>query len=285
MSTSTQPRRWLVTGVSSGLGHALAEHLLDAGDIVIGTLRKSEQAAEFELRSPGRSIALRLDVTDEAAISSLVPQAIERAGGLDVLVNNAGHSLLGAVEETSLEEARQIMAANFFGPMHMTQTVLPQFRSQRKGHVINISSVAGTIGFAWSAMYSASKSALVAWSDALAAEVRDLGVKVTCLEPGGFRTEFTGSSLRSVATSLPAYADSVAALKQRYADSADKMPNDPRKAAAIIADLVDMDEPPVRVALGEDAHTYIAKALQHRMSEYAEHRDMSVRTTFETVTT
>ncbi len=280
---STEPglfRRWLITGVSSGLGRALAEYVLAQGDTVIGTLRTPDQAADFERRAPGRSIALRLDLTDDAAISGRVPQAVEQAGGLDVLVNNAGYSLIGAIEETSLAEARQIMATNFCGPVQLTQTVLPHFRRQQRGHVVNVSSVAATIGFPWSAMYSASKSALAAWSDALAAEVSGFGIKVTCLEPGGFRTNFIGSSLRSVESSLPEYGDSVAAVKQRYAASADKMPNDADKAATVIAHIVRMEDPPVRVALGEDAHTYITNALQHRISEYAKHRDMSADTAF-----
>jgi NAD(P)-dependent dehydrogenase (short-subunit alcohol dehydrogenase family) len=285
MSTSGKPRRWLITGVSSGLGRALAEHLLDSGDTVIGTLRKPDQASAFEQHAPGRSVALRLDVTDETAISSRVPAAIEQVGGLDVLVNNAGYTLIGAIEETSLAEARQMMAANFFGAMVMTQTVLPHLRSQQCGRIINVSSVAGTIGFPWSAMYSASKSALAAWSDALAAEVAGLGIKVTCLEPGGFRTNFTGSSLNSVQRSLPAYSAAVAAVKQRYAASADKMPNDPVKAASVIAGLVQMDEPPVRVALGEDGHTYITNALQQRISEYVKNQHLSTDTAFETPTT
>jgi NAD(P)-dependent dehydrogenase (short-subunit alcohol dehydrogenase family) len=273
-------RRWLITGVSSGLGRALAEHVLDLGDTVIGTLRRPDQAAEFERRAPGRAIALQLDLTDDAAISGRVPEAVEHAGGLDVLVNNAGYSLIGAIEETSLADARQIMATNFFGPMRLTQTVLPHFRGRRRGHVVNVSSVGATIGFAWSAMYSASKSALATWSDALAAEVSCFGVKVTCLEPGGFRTNFTGSSLRSVERSLHEYADAVTAVKQRYAAAADTMPNDADQAATAIVHIVRMDDPPVRVALGEDAHTYITNALRHRISAYAQHRDLSADSAF-----
>lgn len=285
MPTPTKPRRWLITGVSSGLGRALAEHLLSRGDTVTGTLRDQDQAAEFEALAPGRSHAQRLDITDESAVSTQVTEAVDRAGGLDVLVNNAGHSLIGAVEETSLEEAKEIMAVNFFGAVQLTQTVLPHFRNQHGGHVVNVSSVAGTIGFPWSAMYSASKSALAAWSDALAAETAPLGIKVTCLEPGGFRTNFTSSSLKSVRVSLPAYAESVTAAKQRYAAATDLMPNDPRKAAAVIAGLVEMDAPPVRVALGEDGHTYLTHALQQRISAYAEHRISTACTAFETATT
>jgi NAD(P)-dependent dehydrogenase (short-subunit alcohol dehydrogenase family) len=276
----SQERRWLITGVSSGLGRALAEYVLARGDTVIGTLRRPDQAVEFARRAPGRSIALRLDVTDDAAISSRVPEAVDAAGGLDILVNNAGYSLIGAVEETSPAEVWQIMATNFGGPVRLTQAVLPCFRRQGGGHVVNVSSVAGTVGFPWSAMYSASKSAVAAWSDALAAEVSGFGVKVTCLEPGGFRTNFAGSSLRSVERPLPEYADPVTAVKQRYAAAADTMPNDPDRAAAVIAHIVDMAEPPTRVALGEDAHTYLTNALRSRIAEYARHRDISVDTSF-----
>jgi len=285
MPTPNRLRRWLITGVSSGLGRALAEHLLDRGDIVIGTLRNPDQAADFERLSPGRSRALRLDITDGPAMLTQVPVALDQVGGLDVLVNNAGYSLIGAVEETTLEEAREIMAVNFFGAMQMTQTVLPYFRSQGSGHVISVSSVAATIGFPWSAMYSASKSALAAWSDSLAAETSAFGIKVTCLEPGGFRTNFASSSLRSGRHSLPAYAEFVAAVKQRYAAAAELMPNDPRKAAVVISELVELETPPARVALGEDGHTYLTDALLQRLSDYEKNRGMSADTAFETAAT
>ncbi len=285
MSTPRKSRRWLITGVSSGLGRALAEHVLDRGDTVIGTLRNPDQASGFERLAPGRSTALWLDITDDRAVAALVPRAVSLVGGLDVLVNNAGHSLLGAIEETSLEEARAIMAVNFFSAMQLTQTVLPRFRSQGSGHVVNVSSVAGTIGFPWAAMYSASKSALAAWSDALAAETAGFGIKVTCLEPGGLRTNFASSSLRSVRRSLPAYVEPVAAVKLRYARAADQMPNDPRRAAEVIAGLVELEEPPMRVALGADAHTYLTEALEQRISDYAKDRQLTSDTAFETATT
>jgi short-subunit dehydrogenase len=165
---------------------------------VIGTMRHADLAAEFEQLAPGRSTALVLDVSDERAISVRVPAAVARACGVNVLVNNAGYSLIGAVEETSVREAREIMAVNFFGPMLVTQAVLPHFRTQGRGHVINVGSVASTIGLPWAAMYFASKGALAAGSDALAAETSSFGIKVTCLEPGGLRTNFASSSLRSL---------------------------------------------------------------------------------------
>jgi NAD(P)-dependent dehydrogenase (short-subunit alcohol dehydrogenase family) len=272
MISSPTPLRWLITGVSSGLGRALAEHVLDRGDTVVGTLRRASEAAEFEELAPGRSLALVLDLTDEAAVPGVVGQAAARAGGLDVLVNNAGYSLVGAVEETSPAEAAQIMATNFFAPLRLTQTVLPLFREQGHGVIVNVASVAATIGYPLTAMYSASKSALAAWSDALAAEVAGFGVRVTCVEPGGLRTRFAGPSLRSVAGSLPAYADAVTAMKQRYAAAADQMPNDPARAAAVITDLVAMDQPPIRLALGTDAHAYLTDALQQRIDDYDRHR-------------
>jgi NAD(P)-dependent dehydrogenase (short-subunit alcohol dehydrogenase family) len=285
MQARTTPRRWLITGVSSGLGRALAEQLLDRGDTVIGTLRRPDQAEEFDNLARGRSIGLVLDVTDESAVSTLVPAAVDRVGGLDVLVNNAGHSLIGAVEETSLDEAKELMTVNFFAALHLTQIVLPHFRGQGSGHVVNVSSLAGTIGFPYTAMYSASKGALAAWSDALAAETASFGIKVTCLEPGGLRTNFASSSLRSVRESLAAYAEPVAAVKQRYAAAADLMPNDPRKAAAVIAQLVELETPPVRAAVGADAHSYLTTALEQRIAGYAKDHQLTATTAFETATT
>ncbi|WP_182481509.1 SDR family NAD(P)-dependent oxidoreductase [Nocardioides immobilis] len=285
MSARTEQRRWLITGVSSGLGRALAQHLLGRGDTVLGTLRKQDQAREFEDLAPGRSIALLLDLSDHSAISVQVPEAVDRVGGLDVLVNNAGYSLIGAIEETSDAEADEIMAVNFFGAVRLTRAVLPYFRKQHAGHVVNVSSLAGTIGFPWTAMYSASKSALATWSDALAAETASFGVKVTCLEPGGLRTSFASSSLQSTRASLPEYAEPVAAVKQRYAAAADQMPNDPDRAAAVIAGLVAMEDPPLRAALGADGHAYLGQALQQRLATYAEHRASTAAIAFEAAAT
>ncbi|WP_054372217.1 SDR family NAD(P)-dependent oxidoreductase [Rhodococcus rhodochrous] len=277
---SSTPRRWLITGVSTGLGRALALSCLEIGDTVIGTLRNSEQAREFENLAPGRSIAVLLDVTDDETLRTEVPAAIERAGGVDTLVNNAGYSLIGAVEETSLDEARHMMDTNFFAAVNLTQVVLPYLRAQERGHIINVASVASTIGFAWSAMYSASKSALAAMTEALADEVSSFGIKVTCIEPGGMRTNFASTSLAIVERPLPHYSDSIGEVQRQYQAAATKMRNDPIKSAQVVRALVQMPDPPRRLAIGTDGHSMIVNALQRRLEDYERNRGNASDTAF-----
>ncbi|HSV44443.1 MAG TPA: SDR family NAD(P)-dependent oxidoreductase, partial [Ramlibacter sp.] len=198
MTATPTPRRWLITGVSSGFGLELAMAALARGDTVVGTLRQREQAESFEKIAPGRSHAVLLDVTRADTIAPAVQQALQLAGGLDVLVNNAGYGLFGAVEETSDAEARHVMETNFFGALAVTRALLPQLREQRSGHIFNIASVAGVIGFPGCGLYAASKFALEGMSEALAGELAPFNVRVTIVEPGGFRTNFAGGSMRKV---------------------------------------------------------------------------------------
>ena len=256
------------------MGRALAMNRLNAGDIVIGTLRNPDDADFFDRLLPGRSIAVQLDVTDDFAVSSKIPAAIAQVGGLDVLVNNAGHSLIGAVEETTIEEAHSIMNANFFGALRMVKAVLPQFRSQGSGLIMNLASVASTVGMPWTAMYSASKGALASWSDSLGLELAGFGIRVICLEPGGFRTNFTGRSLRASANSMAPYSEVVEGIKQRYAEAGSCLPNDPDKGADVIAQISELTKPPGRMALGADGYAQITGALRSRLAEYEVYCEM-----------
>ena len=236
-------RRWLVTGVSSGLGRAIAEHALSRGDFVTGTLRKPEQFEAFAALSPGRAFPIALDVTDDGAVGPAVAQAMADMGGLDVLVNNAGYALMGAAEDVSLAEARRQMDTNFFGLLNTCQAVLPHFRAQGRGRIVNVASVAAIMGFPMNSMYVASKHAVAGFSEALAKEVARFGVRVTSVEPGGFRTEFGTGSLNLPAQVSETYAEITAKLKTRMTDFAHLAANDPAKGAAVIAALVDLDEP------------------------------------------
>lgn len=271
-------RSWLISGVAGGLGRAIALRALGAGDSVIGTVRKTHQRSEFEALAPGRAVALEFDITDLDAIGDLVPRAIADAGGVDVLVNNAGYSLIGAVEDTSIAEARKIMETNFFGALHLTQTVLPHMRERGSGSILNVASVASTIGFPFAAMYSASKSALAALTESLAQEISGFGLSATCIEPGGIRTNFAGSGLAVVAKSGPGYRAPVDVVLGQYAEAAPKMRNDPTRVAEVVYTLAQMPDPPVRVAIGEDGHQMIAGALQRRIESYADMRDRTVGT-------
>ena len=278
--TAAQPRRWLITGVSSGLGRALAEHVLARGEVVVGTLRKADQLSAFAALAPGRAIPLKLDITDDAAGRAAEGAAAE-AGGVDVLVNNAGYSLMGAIEDISLAEARREMETNFFGAMKVTQAVLPHMRAQGHGRIINNTSVAAVVGFPMNGLYAASKAALSGFSEALAAEVGRFGIRVTIIEAGGFRTEFGAGSLVWAERTSPDYAQAVAGFKERMAGFAKAAANDPRKGAAAIAALADLDEPPLHLTLGADGYKLVTGALQSRLSEYERLADFAAHTAYD----
>lgn len=274
-------KRWLITGVSSGLGRALAEHALSRGDIVVGTLRKREQFDAFAALAPGRAIPLQLDVTDDAAVAPAVAEAIAQAGGLDVLVNNAGYALMGPVEDIALTEARHEIETNFFGVLKLSQAVLPHFKAQGGGRIINIASVAAVVGFPMNALYSASKFAVSGLSEALAKEWAGFGVKVTSVEPGGFRTNFALGSLALPQAVSPHNAAAVEAIQTRMAGFARTATNDPAKGAAVIAALADLDDPPAHLALGADGYAMITGALQGRLAEYERFKDFAGGTAYD----
>ena len=249
-----EARHWLITGVSSGFGRSIAEAALARGDSITGTLRKKEDAAAFEALAPGQTDACLLDLTDRNNVSRVIAEAVERHGGVDVLVNNAGYALAGAVEEFEEAEIRDQMETNFFGLAAATRAVLPVMRRQKSGHIINIASVAGLWGFPGMAMYSASKFAVVGFSEALAGEMAPFGVKVTALEPGAFRTKFSSSSSFTRARRpIEAYEPTVGKLCTQIASYDGNQPGDPGRAAQAVLQLVDLEEPPVHLLLGKDA--------------------------------
>ncbi len=278
---TASPRRWLITGVSSGLGRAIAECALSRGDIVVGTLRKREQFEAFAALAPGRAIPLQLDVTDDAAAGPVVVDAIAQAGGLDILVNNAGYALMGLQEDIGLDEARREIETNVLGVLKMAQAVLPHFRAQGHGRIINIASVAGVIGFPMNGLYCASKFAVLGLSESLAKEAAGFGVKVTSVEPGGFRTKFAAGSLAFPAKVAPHNAAAVEASKTRMETFAKTAQNDPAKGAAVIVALADLDEPPAHLALGADAYAMITAALQARLAEYERFKEFASGTAYD----
>lgn len=272
---------WLITGVSSGFGLELAQAALARGDTVAGTLRQRAQAAAFESLAPGRAHAVLLDVTHAETIGPAVQQALQRAGRIDVLVNNAGYGLFGAVEETSDAEARHIMETNFFGALAVTRALLPQLREQRSGHIFNIASVAGVIGFPGCGLYAASKFALEGMSEALAAELAPFNVRVTIVEPGGFRTNFAGGSMRQTGSVLDAYAQT-AAGKARHSISRyhGHQPGDPAKAAQAILTALQAQQPPLRLVLGADAVQMVRGKHEGVLAELAAWEPLAASTAF-----
>jgi len=283
MTASHTPKHWLITGVSSGFGLELALAALARGDTVVGTLRRRAQADSFEKLAPGRAHAVLLDVTQAADIEPAVQQALQRAGCIDVLVNNAGYGLFGAVEEISDAEARQVMETNFFGALAVTRALLPQFREQRSGHIFNISSVAGVIGFPSCGLYAASKFALEGMSEALATELAPFGVRVTIVEPGGFRTNFAGGSLRQAEQVLEAYAGTPSAkARNSIGNYRGHEPGDPAKAAAAIITAVEAPQAPLRLVLGADGVKMVRQKIEGSLKLLAEWEAVSQSTAFAT---
>jgi NAD(P)-dependent dehydrogenase (short-subunit alcohol dehydrogenase family) len=280
-TTSSKPRHWLITGVSSGFGRELALAALERGDTVVGTLRQADQADAFSQLSPGRSHGLVLDVTNHAAIPAAVQQALQLAGHIDVLVNNAGYGLFAAVEETTDAEARHLMETNFFGLLAVTQAVLPHLRERRHGHVINLSSLAGITGLPGCGLYCASKFAVEGLTESLALEMAPLGINVTLVEPGGFRTNFGKGSMRMGERIVADYADTAGKTRVGMSAFGDRMPGDPKKAAAALLSIVHAPKPPVRLALGEDALGAVREKAQTLTQQVDQWAELSTSTNFD----
>jgi NAD(P)-dependent dehydrogenase (short-subunit alcohol dehydrogenase family) len=231
----------------------VAEAALARGDRVIGTLRKPEQCRSFELLAPGRSFAEELDVRDATGIDVVARSAVARFGRVDVLFNNAGYGLLGAVEETSPDEARAILETNFLGTFLMTRALLAQFRKQGAGHILNMSSGAGIGAVPGLGLYSATKFAVEGLSEAMAAEVAAFGIRVTIIEPGAFNTGFPSGGLVPVAEKCEAYASLTSQIATGMQHWYGSHAGDPRRAADAILRMVDEPQPPLRLVLGADA--------------------------------
>ncbi|MGH8445883.1 MAG: oxidoreductase [Solimonas sp.] len=272
-------KTWLITGVSSGFGRALAVEVLARGDRVYGSVRRADDARALEALAPGRARAVEFDVTDAAAIGRAVA-AIEARDAIDVLVNNAGYGLVAGVEEASLAEIRAQFDVNVFGAVAVMQAVLPQLRARRRGHIVNITSVSGLVGWPSLGIYSGSKFALEGISETLAQEVAGLGIKVTMVEPGGFRTEFAGRSRAAAQREIADYADTVGACRRILSGHAGHERGDPRKAAEAIIAIVDAQAPPLRLLLGADAIEYADGKLRAQLDEIARWQPLSVSTDF-----
>jgi NAD(P)-dependent dehydrogenase (short-subunit alcohol dehydrogenase family) len=258
--------RWFITGSSAGFGRVLAETLLARGDTVIATARDPRALTDLVEKYPDAVLALPLDVTDSGQVRAAVDAAVA-TGPIDVLVNNAGHGLLGALEELSDEEIREVLAVNLLGALAVTRAVLPHMRARRRGHIVQMSSVGGVIGNPGHAIYATTKFALEGTSEALAGEVGPFGIRVTIVEPGPFRTEFLGRSLRR-ATPIPDYEDGPAgAFRARNATAHGQQPGDPVRAVEAIIDVVHAPSAPLRLPLGRAAVERIRAKLQGQLAD------------------
>ena len=244
----------LVTGASSGLGKALATALLRRGAKVAATFRKQDQADAFTGSHPQNALGVVMDITDTAAIDSGVSTIVDRFGRIDILANNAGVGTLGAVEETSDAEARRIFDVNFFGALAVNRAVLPIMRQQGSGHIFQYSAIGGFIGYPGLGVYAAAKGATDIVGEALAAEVKPLGIDVTVLTIGIFETEFAGTSIKHTDATIADYADTPAGkTKGMFETLQGNQPNVPENGADAIIALMEADAPPVHAALGADA--------------------------------
>ncbi|MGP4087596.1 oxidoreductase [Streptomyces sp. KR55] len=254
-------RIWLITGASSGFGRAIAEAALAAGDTVVGAARRPEALDDLVAAHPGRVDPLRLDVTDIAAIDAAVRDVVDRHGRIDVLVNNAGRTHVGAFEETTDDELRALFDVHVLGPAALVRAVLPHLRERRSGAIVQMSSVGGQLSFAGFSAYSGTKFALEGMSEALADEVREFGIKVLIVEPGAFRTSLFEGSRAGFSADSGVYPK--VAQTRAYVSGGDgTQPGDPAKAAAVILAALDTAETPLRLPLGDDSVTAVLDHLE-----------------------
>ena len=270
---------WLITGSSRGLGRALADAVLAAGHKLVATARNPAQLAELVECYGDQVRTLALDVTDPDAAGDAVAAAVEAFGRLDVLVNNAGYGNIGSIEDTRLEDIRAQIETNLFGVIHVTKAAIPVLRKQGSGHIIQVSSIGGRVGAMGRAPYSAAKWGVEGFSEALAKETASLGIKVTIIEPGGFRTDFAGSST-TINEGRPEYDSTVGAAARFQRDYNGAQPGDPARAAAVIIRLAALDEPPLRLLLGSDAVRIAEESDLARLEADKKWRDLSVSTDF-----
>ncbi|MFT4132582.1 oxidoreductase [Labrys sp. (in: a-proteobacteria)] len=273
-------KTFLITGVSSGLGKAFAEGALAAGHQVIGTVRNAEAAQAFMVLAPGRAHAMLLDVTNFDAVPKAVAQAQDEVGPIDVLVNNAGYGHEGILEESSLDEMRRQFDANVFGAVAMIKAVLPGMRARRSGHIVNVTSMGGFITMPGISYYCGSKFALEGISEALGKEVKPLGIHVTALAPGQFRTDWAGRSMVRSERSLAAYDAVMDPIRAARQAKSGNQPGDPAKAAQALLKLVSAENPPVRLYLGVDALKLVRDKIDAMKAEMVAWEEVSRSTDF-----
>jgi NAD(P)-dependent dehydrogenase (short-subunit alcohol dehydrogenase family) len=278
-STNASPV-WFVTGCSTGFGRELARAVLARGWRCVATARNKASLDDLAPEAGERLLAVSLDVTDATQIAAAVAAAHKQFGAIDVLVNNAGYGYQSSIEEGEEREIRAQFDANAFGLFAMTRAVLPGMRARRLGHVINITSVAGLVGFPGSGYYAASKHAVEGFSDALLAEVGPLGIKVTCVEPGPFRTDWAGRSLIQTPSHIDDYAETAAARMARTAQGSGHQPGDPARAAQAMIRITEAEQAPRHLVLGAFGVDAVANRLRAALAEIEAWREVSLGTDY-----
>jgi NAD(P)-dependent dehydrogenase (short-subunit alcohol dehydrogenase family) len=273
-------KTWFITGVSTGFGRALAEVLLARGDRVVGTLRNEAQREAFGKLLAGKSFGYLLDVRDHDNVQRVVAQIEKEVGAIDVLVNNAGYGYEGSIEEATPEAVRAQFDVNLFGAISVLQAVLPFMRQRRAGHVLNITSMGGLTTFPGVGVYNASKFALEGINEALANEVKGFGIKVTAIEPGGFRTDWAGRSMTRAGRTIADYDALLTPISAARAARSGKQQGDPRRAALAMIKVVEAENPPVHLLLGTDALKFVREKIASLSSEIDAWEAVSASTDF-----
>jgi len=273
-------RTWFITGASTGFGRTLAEEVLKGGGKVVATARNRDRVADLETKYPQRAKAVALDVTDAGQVDSAVTQAFAQFGQVDVLVNNAGYGLAGAIEEVSEAEYVPMVETNVFGLLRVTRAFLPHLRKQRSGHILNLSSIGGLVASPGMGYYNATKFAVEGLSEALAAEVAPLGIRVTILEPGPFRTDFLGRSGVVAKARIADYDGTAGTMRKYFAENDGKQRGDPVRAAQAMMQVVESPDPPLRLLLGANALQRLRAKLDNWRKEISAWEQVTVGADF-----
>jgi short-subunit dehydrogenase len=278
--SNTENKTWVITGASKGLGLALTKYLLESGQQVVAMSRNAN-SIKAECGNNENLLALNMDITNETEIKSAIDKTIDRFGSIDVIVNNAGYGLVGALEELTDAEIRSTMDVNLFGTINVIRVVMPQLRKQQGGHIINISSIAGYIGSSFSGSYDATKFAIIGLSESLHNEVKDLGIKVTVVIPGLFRTNFMNSDSLQITSNLISDYKSEEQMKmwQQYSGY---QPGDPNKFAIALKNVTELENPPLHLLLGSDAYQMAMEKMKANIDEFQKWQSISTSTDFAT---
>lgn len=277
-------RVWLVTGCSSGFGRELAKAIaarcVEQGDRLIATSRGGRGLEELEGMAPGSVLSLALDVTEAQQVHEVVERGMSAFGQIDVLINNAGYGLIGAIEECDSQQVARNFATNFFGPLMLIQKVMPIMRQQQRGHIINMSAAAAISNYAGFGVYGAAKCALEGLSEAAALELAPHNVKVTIVQPGPFRTEFIQRSMDKASKPTGAYESTSGKFAKLLGTMSGKQPGDPAKAARLICSMVDEASPPLRLVLGKYAVNKVRTSLTKKQTELERFEQAGMATEF-----
>lgn len=271
---------WFITGASKGIGLALSKLVLSLGHQVVATSRNADDLRKSVSEDQANFLPLKVDITSDKEVKKAVQQGVEKFGRLDVVVNNAGYSLVGSMEEMTDEEFRQTLDVNLFGTVNVLRNAIPYLREQQSGHIVNIASNAGYVGFANATSYNASKFAVVGVSEALAQEVGPFGIKVTLVAPGQFRTNFMDKgSMQYAKNRIPVYG--VDKAEEYWTNYSGKQIGDPEKLVKILTEVVEMENPPLRLLLGPDTYELVKAHREKEMQEFDRWKELTLSTNFD----